>query len=414
MSTVKLPHFDPKTHPANQGKNFAFDGSISEEVLRNYLSRAMTLSFLNAQGSTGDQLDTAQDCAAVINYCGVKYVGRSCCAWLPHASEAEHYAYMKETMANIHAVDPDVIFEACIFETADRRFESFEIPQYVCEAFGQPYTGRHFEYEKMLFPDGTYVDHWDKDSSVPDMNQLETQMWFYFRGCLYIDLGFEALHYGQVWLIGEQDENYHHWSKVMNMIRDYARVHARRHFVLLNAHVHGMLDEQGKLMFDFHCYPIRPVAIASDPPHPASETDPQRCELIMGWGNSLYGRSMGGETHSGWKTDSLPYFVEIDNYGCQPKELLNTQVDYYPWGYDECSWFAQQPKWYRREWLEYADRWVRENDPAGYVEMLGTRGVSVWDPDAPDGTHREFYYVNSDAFQDAEIVFDIWSKQNKQ
>ena len=30
-------------HPANAGLDFSFDGFISETVLRNYLSRAMTL-----------------------------------------------------------------------------------------------------------------------------------------------------------------------------------------------------------------------------------------------------------------------------------------------------------------------------------------------------------------------------------
>lgn len=258
-------------HPANAGLDFSFDGSISETVLRNYLSRAMTLGFFNPIHFEPEQYAYRMQCRDVIRTCGVKYVGRANCAWIPDRSEIAAYPAICSAVREIHEEDPDIILEACIFETAYPCFSDFEIPEFVCRAFGEPYTGRHFCYEKMLFPDGTYVDHWEKDGSVPDMNQRETQMWFYFRGCLYIDLGFESLHYGQVLLIGEQDEGYRNWSKVMNLIRDYAKQHARRRFVLLNAHTHGMLDESGRLMFDFHCYPIRPVAVAGDTPYHAPD-----------------------------------------------------------------------------------------------------------------------------------------------
>ena len=132
----------------------------------------------------------------------------------------------------------------------------------------------------------------------------------------------------------------------------------------------------------------------------------------MGWGNSIFGRSMGGMTHSGWECDSLPYFVEIDNYGCQPPELLNTPVDYYPWGYDECSWFAQQPESYRAEWLQYAHDWIRDNDPAGYLEMLGVRGISVYDEEAPNKLTRRRYFIGET--DDWKVVRDIWQSEREE
>lgn len=175
------------THPANIGLDFTFDGKISEEVLRNYLSRAMTLGFFNPMHFSDPAY--RRQCLEVIRSCGVKYVGRSNVSWIPEGSEQAYYDTIRGAADALHETDPDIILEACIFETAYPCFGDFEIPRYVCEAFGEPYTGRHFCYEKMLFPDGTYVDHWEKDGSIPDMNQKETQMWFYWRGCLYIDLG---------------------------------------------------------------------------------------------------------------------------------------------------------------------------------------------------------------------------------
>ena len=130
------------THPANAGLDFAFDGWISEEVLRNYLSRAMTLGFFNPMHFS-DPL-YRQQCLAVIQNCGVKYVGRANTAWIPEGGEQAFYDTIRHAVDDLHEVDPDIILEACIFETAYLCFGDFEIPQFVCEAFDQPYTGRHF------------------------------------------------------------------------------------------------------------------------------------------------------------------------------------------------------------------------------------------------------------------------------
>ena len=404
------------SHPANIGRDYQFDGSISETVLSNYLSRTMVLSLSDSGSEYGiPEEQLAGEAIRLITESGAKYIARAGCAWIPSGREIPRWEKMRALAEKLHAADPDLVLEACIFETAYRSFEDFAIPAHVFEAFGLPVEERHFRYEDMLFPDGRYVDHWEKGGSVPDMTRLETQLFFYFRGCLYIDMGFEALHCGQVLLMGETDENHACWTKVMNLLREYARTHARRHFVMLNAHTHGMIGTGGKLLFGFHAYPVRPGAFAEDPPHVATEHNPQRCRLISGWGNSIYNRSMGGLTHSGWSCEHLPYFVEIDNYGCQPPELLNTQVDYYPWGYDEVSWFANQPKWYRKQWVSYAWQWLKDNDPDGYLELLGGRTARFYDPQKPDLlTRGTFYYVNGPEFEDFDILAETWANDNRQ
>lgn len=402
-------------HPANLGRDYNFEGYISEKVLRNYLSRSMVLSFFDSGSEYGIPPEKmAEEAIRLITRSGAKYIARAACAWIPSGKEISRWEDMKKSAEALHAIDPEVILEACIFETAYPSFEDFAIPAHVFEAFGMEPENRHFRYKEMLFPDGRYVDHWEKDGSVPDMTRLETQMFFYFRGCLYIDLGFEAIHCGQVLLMGETDAHYACWTKVMNLLRQYAKTHALRHFVLLNAHTHGIIGTDGKLLFDFHAYPARPVAFAEDAPHVATEHNPQRCRLISGWGNSIYNRSMGGLTHSGWECAHLPYFVEIDNYGCQPPELLNTQVDYYPWGYDEVSWFANQPKWYRKQWIAYAWQWLKDNDPDGYLELLGGRTARFYNPEQPDLlTRGTFYYVNGSEFEDFDILYDTWTADNQ-
>ena len=56
-------------HPANDGLDFSFDGFISETVLRNYLSRAMTLGFFNPIHFEPEQHAYRMQCRDVIRTC---------------------------------------------------------------------------------------------------------------------------------------------------------------------------------------------------------------------------------------------------------------------------------------------------------------------------------------------------------
>ena len=43
----------------------------------------------------------------------------------------------------------------------------------------------------------------------------------------------------------------------------------------------------------------------------------------------------------GWRTKSLPYIVELDNYGCTDHPGAQWKNDsFHPFGWDEISWFA--------------------------------------------------------------------------
>jgi hypothetical protein len=63
----------------------------------------------------------------------------------------------------------------------------------------------------MLYSDGRRKDHWGKGASVPDMSQLETRLWFLYLAAGYIDLGVEAIHFGQVEIMDNRDKQHIHW-----------------------------------------------------------------------------------------------------------------------------------------------------------------------------------------------------------
>ncbi len=403
---------DYKTHPANIGRDYAFDGKITEAVLENYLDRAMILSWLDCPSPL------AGDDKRMILNTGAKYIGRSCIPWQMGDWEYARMIQFKQDIAALHAEDPDIIVEACIFETTWTSIEKMAIPAYVFEAFGQPVQNRCFDYEAMLYPDGRYINHWGEGGSVPDITRLETQMWFYYRSCEFIKAGFEGLHYGQVLLMGENDRSsgYACWKKVLDLTRAFAKQNARRHMVLINAHTSGMKDSSGHLFFDFHSFPLRLRTPAGSTAHAPTEQNPQVTVIQKGWHDSLYGKSLGGITPSGYVTDSSPYFVELDNYGgTQTGGAPSNRpgIDFFPWGYDEISWFANQPASYRAEWLASTRDAIRALDPKGHLEMPGSR--PAW---LNSSGSMGWYYANSTLFTsygfgDEEAIRSAFIRDNQ-
>jgi len=383
-------------------KDFSFDYRISEEVLKNYLSRSITLSFLTVSSNNPES-----DIQMIINT-GAKYISRANLPWQAETEYTNSIAIYKEKINEIHSQDSDIIFESAIFETVWKSCEMTPIPDWVFIAFNEPVLKRNFSYSKMLFPSGKYVDFWGDGGSVPDITQLETQMYFYYRACKYIDAGFEAIHWGQVMLIGENDTDYQDFHKVFKIVRQYASKHARRHFILFNGHTHGIIDPDGKLLFDFHSYPLRIKTMNGEKPHATSELNPQRVIFEVNYVDAIYTKSLGGTTVSGWDCTTLPYFVEIDNYGGYQKGSLNKPgVDYWPWGMDEISWFVNQPSSYRTSWLQEAYSWVRNTDQAGFLCMPGSRPFYSIKKDK-----IIWYYANSNEFNDENAIKFVWSNVN--
>jgi len=292
-----------------------------------------------------------------------------------------------------------LILQACIFETTHTDISNIPIPAWVVHEFDLPVEARCFRYDRMLFEDGRFVDHWQKGASVPDMSRFETQLWFYYRARRYIDLGFEAIHFGQVMLMDDNDSGHVHWRDMLERVRAYAKRHARRNFLLCDAHTSGVAVD-GELLFDFHSFPLRTKDVIEKP---------QEVILVQGHLDSIYGKSLGGKTPSGWTCEHLPYLVELDNYGV--KKPVSGGIPYYSWGWNEITWFASQPEDYRNHWLRYAWDWLRENDPNGWLKMPTQRCL------AGHLERRKWYHANTqspaapDGFNQEKTIRQIWTEK---
>lgn len=377
-------------HPL-QARDYQFDGSMSEENLRSYLSRSMTLMYLLTGGGN------FEDNLRMLDHTGVKFAGRAIHNWgreqggepaLPKRLEEA-----KAKAARIHAQDPEIILQACIFEIVSKEIEKLAVPAWAFEALGMPVEERNFLFDEIRYADGRLLDQWGRGTCVPDVSRPETKLWFHYLAASYIDIGCEAIHFGQAELMNRNDPDLAHWSEVVERARAHAKQKARRHFLVCDAHVpNGGLVRDGKLLYDFHSFPLRIEEIPAKP---------REAQLRTGYKDAIYGRSKGGITPSGWKTEQLPYLVEFDNYGRSKKPGEAGQGVHWVWGWDEITWFSQQPEAARNEWLRYAWDWVRKNDPAGYVQMPGMRcldgakdkrwwySINRPSPATPEGSNQE-------------------------
>lgn len=377
--------------------DYKFNKTISREVLENYLDRSITIqSFLIGRGNFDDNL-------RMIKNTGAKFIGRAVCQWGGEDKLLENLETEKQLIPTVHQVDPDIILQACIFEIVTEKVNEVPVPDWAFQALGLPVEKRNFSYEKMLYPDGQFKNHWGR-GSVPDISQPETQLYFFFHAASYINIGIEGIHFGQVELMNKNDKNLDYYARLLDLIRKYATTHARRGMLICDAHVPGGgFLRDGKLLMDFHSFPLRIMEVAGKP---------EEAILKVGYTDALYNRSKGGMTYSGWSCDHLPYLVEFDNFGVSQypgKEKAGGNF-FWVWGYDEISWFAHQNKDYRTKWLWYAYNWVKETDPNGHLEMPGGRQTTS------PLDKKKWYSANNltlsvpDGHGDEDAIRDIWAK----
>jgi hypothetical protein len=368
---------------------------MSRPVLEHYLARSITMmDLLTGKGNPEDNI-------RMLVHIGAKFAGRVLYVWGTESRVPGLLAPARELAQRVHAADPEVILQAAVFEIITEDVRNVPVPEWVFREFGEPPVDRGFDYQAMLYADGTGRNQWSQGSSVPDMSRRETQMWFFYASAAYIDAGVEALHFGQVELMDKQDPGHKIWGDLLGRVRRYAAGKARRHLVLCDAHVPsgGLTLADGRLLFDVHSFPLRVHEVPGLP---------QQGRLAVGHSDGIYGRSRGGLTPSGWRCEHLPYLVELDNWSASGKE---GQIigDPWCWGYDEIGWFAHQSESYRNQWLGYAWHWLAEHDGNGFLQMPGSRCLA-----APVGK-LDWYFANTrspampDGFNQEETIRAIWA-----
>ena len=171
-------------------KNFKFDGSISREVLNSYLSRAVTHFGIGYDNDVYS--DTFEDDLRMLKNEGAKFIGRAALVWHTSVPDSEGFAFAKKRIARGHEIDPEFIFQACVFECIYRPFvEQTPIPAYVFETFGLPAEERCFSFDAMKLT-GEPDNIWGMpQTAVPDITR--TNVHFVFLGVNAADHGFRMM-----------------------------------------------------------------------------------------------------------------------------------------------------------------------------------------------------------------------------
>lgn len=197
---------------------YYFDGKPSPEVLDNYLDRAVTMNNI----LESDYPDRDADIAFIAEI-GAKFVGRAVTMWSSEL-KLSNPNWVKDARAiadRIHEISPETVLQGCCFEAYSRDIETVKIPAYAFESLGLPVEERYFDYEALLYPDGTYVDHWHEGESVPDIRQTETQLWFSTLIGIFVEMGCEGIHLGQTMLVGEQDTDWKAYDEFITRMHAY-------------------------------------------------------------------------------------------------------------------------------------------------------------------------------------------------
>jgi hypothetical protein len=390
-----------------QAQHVIDSNGISRRALEYYLSRAVTMAeFLAADpfGNDGPYPYKADDVRLIGNI-GARFIGRAIYRWGKEPA-LHNPAFLDQARAliqQVHQRDPEVIFQAAVFEAVSERVNEIPVPGWVFREFSLPVEARNFRYADMLNLQGKLVNHWGKGSSVPDITRQEARLWLMYLCGTYMNLGCEALHMGQIALIGMEDKGLEQWAAFMGKVRAYAKAHTRRQWVLLDAHTpSGGMVVNGKSLLDFNSFPLRIKEIPEKPMEGVLQT---------GYLDAFFGRSKACTTPSGWHADALPYLVEFDNFGVSRNPGVADTSSHFIWGYDEITWLYLQPEAYRGQWLRYAYNWLAEHDSNGFLQMPVSRIISrgrgfrgerfrgnIRSAACPEGNNMEL------------VIRDIWRK----
>ena len=202
-------------------RNYHFDGKISREVLENYLSRSITMTEIyRSPGNLDDDI-------RMLKNIGAKFAGRTIYLWGAEAriADPKFLAQGREMAARIHQNDPDVVLQAAVFEIVTQQGVSqVPVPDWVFQRVRA--AGRDAQFR--LFEDAVSGrEAWSitggGDRRCPDICQPETKMWFFFLAASYMNIGIEAIHFGQFDLMGRNDPEYRNWADLLKHVRGYAQ-----------------------------------------------------------------------------------------------------------------------------------------------------------------------------------------------
>lgn len=426
---------------------YYFCETISQRTIHLYLQKAAAYGYVTA--GVIDEEEFTKD-IEMLQSVKPKWLGRVAGDWFAGENDIQEFSNAEYVASRIHnEVDASIILQAGIYEHLDRRISGIgdwkiAIPDSIfslfCDATYPRYTG-FFEFTNMTYP-GT---------DIPDMSQLETQMWFYYRSIQYINAGYESLHMGQFQIMNNRDSLNLGWYEMLSNVRNYARQHARRKLVLIDCHFVSsacadlyfgandtpylcryktfadktIISPTDSLLFDFASFTLLPdefIEPIAEQNNPYDGYD--RLCLINYKDCTILNKTFTGKEPQSYSEQiDLPMLAEMDNGGAQyfdcegfkTDELYSCNVDadaaletpeYLTWGFGgESVWFALQSPAYRHYFSWYGYHTIPRMNRSCHFR-LNLRMPIIYSQAPWPGI---VYEASLDAQGDAEMIKWIWN-----
>ncbi len=412
-----------------KAQNYEFNGTMSREVLENYLDKAITMQGQSdIEGMSNLSEPERVRNIQMIDDIGAKFIGRIAGWWESGWGQVNHdnlFAKCSLNVADIKANDPDVICQGAVFEYVSTTVGTFRVPAYVFTAFGLPVQNRNFSYSAMQYPApaSQYKLPWNymteaERQFIPDITQLESQMWFYYMATRYISSGCEAIHFGQAEIMNRRDVgNKVYWSLIQK-IRAFAATR-NRGVVLCDAHMpfkgmyyepeltmsqadwqnyHPNATADKQLVWDFHSLGV--IYTKENCTATKQEVSLQPFPVADG----LIRASLGGRHPQGWYCVSNPTLNEYDNGGVESVVGCANNDNWNLWGWDGVSWFGLQQEPYRNDILKYTYYKMKCLDKNAHLIVTGMRGIT------PGGGNLPWLYRANTGFQNQQVTIrNIWN-----
>ncbi|WP_165903722.1 T9SS type A sorting domain-containing protein [Hymenobacter gummosus] len=452
------------------------------------LAKAITMS-----GVCTDRYDDQQKQQDIrdLNTIDAKFIGRAAWWWNstyetfdPHSgpypptdTEEEHFRKTLRYTGLLLGCNPgglasctrnDRIVQAGIFEYIGYRdssgvlhsnASSILIPDWVYKDWGltPPMPARTFIPDSITYTPNDPNNPTANNNLAPDVTKREAKLWIYYRACMYMACGIEALHMGPWDYMAANDKpetsgglypRYHHTKVLFDKIREFAANGSinftndlglakglqltsfkgtRNGYVVLDPHSKELFLYQNASMsapvdlFDFYSFPLdaKRVITAGRLGTNSFYTSPTWGALPMSNSCNIPDKNALGISNP------RMFLVELDNALNDSSVPDPTMIN---WGFEEITWFAAQPCEYRADWLRYMYNWLKCNAPNINFQMPGRR--KLYDNLVPSigtmyrfnvassaqpyngstcGTITSQYLPNNQTTREMESIRELWS-----
>lgn len=448
--------------PGDVTNGYYFCGSMPRVTLNKYLNKSASMIGLSDQTYTALEWTTTQQAEdeLMITNLKPKWLGRVAGSWWAGQNNDAEFAKADYVATFIHNIDTYIILQAAVFEHVDFSLQPtgtgswspILIPDYVLDEFAQTIEPRYFDADSMRYDDWATNDHHASDDSyVPDMSKIQTRMWFYYRATMYIERGYEAIHFGQFMIMNDMDPINVFWWDMLSKVRDYAANGkpvfglngARRGIVLCDAHLSGDgCDESAindvpylmsvynptmrtdQLLFDYVSFGLSPDETQSIHNPSSIYDDYDRLASINYSDCAMYGNGYGGNLPVDWgwtfaQSHPIPAIAEFDVGGTKEDKAIyqgektdqyyiHPDVSYLTWGFGgESIWFGLQSESYRNYFLAYSYMRSKELDGDVFCQIPLRRFLWFF-PEPPIAWPGLPYRANEGYSNQEDVIKWIW------